>query len=230
MTQVVKVTFDGGSIKTEPMEFLTHATAKARRMSPTGAELAAEIDELMERRPDISRHRFGKCINGCSNGIGDVRKRLYPRAATVKKVRDLIANPPPECLKQKHPRAGTGTARRRGKIQDTHDLEMRRQRRYAAIRRAANATAKDRIERGLDANSARQATVKFAQQAMEERMRDEARLADPIEQALLALRRDRHIIYRASVKNGPHNHFIIRRRSGDQEIDEQQLLQMAKHA
>jgi hypothetical protein len=184
----------------------------------TGAYLADQIEAMLKRRPDVSPSKLGYLLRGRRSGINDLRAIENPKPETVTRVLDIIANPPPEVLyltrDQYKPRKYNPEAN---------------QRRCAAIRRSVSAMARERNAKGLSAASASTAAVRLAQQAIEDLQKEQARLADPIEQAMTKLRRARRVVYRASVHGGPHNRFYISG-MGTKTISERELLKMARAA
>lgn len=97
-------------------------------------------------------------------------------------------------------------------------------RRGAAIRRTVSEKARQRIEQGLDARSCSQASVRHAQFAIERENEQNARLADPIEQAKHALRKRYTPVLNAETMGGPAGHFIVGRRT----VSKDELLAMAR--
>lgn len=179
---------------------------------PTGAELAAEIDALLERRPDISKVRVGLLLRCKRNGVEDLRIRNIVHKATVAKVRALIADPPAEVLKR--PNIGYRPSRCARKAVD---------RRSAAIRTAAVKQAEARIQAGLSSGKAASIQVRLAQRDLERQRAERDRLACPVEQALLKIRRRGRVVFRASVHGGPHDRFIM----GARRLTEAEILQLA---
>lgn len=204
---------------------------------PTGLQLKAEIDALFERRPDLSRNRFGKLINGSSNGIRDVTKRNNPRRETVLKVRALIADPPEEAVAKVHPRIAAARARGctlKGRRKASpgemtrEDYQVLCHIRARKVQRANRDKALARIAEGHAWQTAENASTRINQRNLEERLAEAARADDPIECALTALRRERHVIYRASVEGGSRDRFILCKRDGKKEIGEDELLSLAR--
>lgn len=179
----------------------------------TGPQLADALERLLKQRPDIARTKLGHILRNKSNAIDDIRKWDNPKPATVAKVLAFIANPPAEaCYIPMDKRRRPGPARN--------------QRRIAAIRRSTTNRAMARIEKGLSAESASDACTRFAQREIEARILENKRLDDPIEQALLKVRKTR-IVYRASVHGGPHDRFYISGK-GRETISEKELLKLAQ--
>jgi hypothetical protein len=72
-------------------------------------------------------------------------------------------------------------------------------------------------------------TVATAMVAIRATMEAERRATDPIEQALLKIRRSRRIVYRASVHGGPPDRFYVSGK-GRETIGIPELLKMAEAA
>lgn len=184
----------------------------------TGAELASEIDDLLLRRPDLSKWRIGMLLQSSRHGVEYLRTVKRPRQGTIIKVRELIANPPSGAFKR------PSVPPPRHKHSNNHKA-------LAALRRSNRERAEDRMARGLGATGPGVPTcVRLAQLALERQQDEERRRKDPVEQALLVLRRQRRIIYRASVVGGPHDRFYISG-NGRETISVSDVIKLArKHA
>lgn len=224
-------------VPVEPLRFLTPAEARdeMRAKFPTGPQLADEIDAFLKTRPDVSRQRFGVAFSGSPDAVRTIRRRAYPRPQTVAKARALMADVPDECLKRETPRISAARERgytlrpRRGE-QTLEDYQRKCHIRAQKLAKNNRRKAEARIAAGLSSMSCSSVSIKITQRILEDTNAQLARYSDPVEQALTKLRRDRQIIFRASVIDGPHNQFVLRRRSGDEIISEDQLLQMAQRA
>lgn len=184
----------------------------------TGAELADALEDLFKRRPDVSRGKSGHILRGRRDLIGDLRKYKFPKPETVKKILDFIANPPPESLyipkeQRRRPRPNPEAGQRRA-------AAMRR-----TIARKAAALL-DGDTSVLTSNGRASAAISAAAIAIRQQRAAQSRLDDPIEQALLKVRKKR-IVFRASVYGGAHNRFYISGR-GRETISEDELLQLAR--
>lgn len=101
---------------------------------------------------------------------------------------------------------------------------IRGQRVAAKVRRATTAKAMERIEQGLDAKTAKQATVRHAQFALEAELEMKTRLSDPIEQAKQRLQKRYSIVCSEAVYGGDPDLFVVGSRKG---VTRDQLLDMA---
>jgi hypothetical protein len=179
----------------------------------TGLELAAALERMLEQRPDVSRSKISLLLRGRRGGFQEIRAIKQVKPETIRKAMALIANPPAEALlipmdQRKRPGPRPGDCR------------------AAAVRRSMTTRAMNRIAKGLSAESARSAALRFAQREIEARQRDDARLTDPVEMALLTLRKTR-VVYRASVKGGSHDRFYIAGK-GRETINENELIELAR--
>lgn len=144
----------------------------------TGAEIAAELDALLKRRPDLSAYKMGKAIRNKGNALDEIRATPRIKAVTVKKIRDFIACPeearyiPRSEYKERAPGFG--------------------QRIAAGIRRASVRKAREHLATGQDIMSAPQAAVRLAGLAVLEQIKEEQRRTCPIEQAKIELRKQRY--------------------------------------
>jgi hypothetical protein len=215
------------------------ATPAADAAPPfTGAQLAAEIDVFLART-GMAQSRFGHLALNSPNALPRMRVQPLVRAETIARVRAFIANPPADALQQprcRHkpkpaprPTAAAATpppppqpparvtrepAPRRDPTQRPPSLDAAESRRagtmrhIAAIARSKEKVATDLVDAGADPT--RQSTY-VANQMREiiRRRAEEARQADPIEQAKLALRRRGRIVCDASVDGGRHGRFFV---------------------
>lgn len=221
-------------VPVEPMRFVTPAEAaeEMRLKHPTGAQLLAEIEAFLKAHPEVSRQRFGWQMSGSPDGVNVLRKRLHPRPKTVAKARAIMADIPAEVLKRDTPRMAAAKARGYTIKARKGDLTLEEHQRLTRLRfqksaRTNRTKAQARIDAGLSSESSKSVTIKLTQRALEDQQAQLARGADPVEQALTRLRRDRNIVFRASVVDGPADQFVLRRRSGDQFISQDQLLELA---
>lgn len=105
------------------------------------------------------------------------------------------------------------------------DAQIRGQRVAAKVRRATSAKARERIERGLDARTATQATVRHAQFAIEAENAIQARLSDPVGQAKAKLQRRYAPVVSMAVYGGDPDLFVVGNRKG---VTRDELLAMAE--
>jgi hypothetical protein len=188
----------------------------------TGAELATELEALLASNPRLSKWRTGNYLFSSRYGIGTLRKTKLVRQATIIKVRAFIANPPAEAFK----RPSTGS---RGRTPCSAEANERRK---ASIRRSVSRKARALIagdESILTTGGRVNQTVATAMVAIRATMEAERRATDPIEQALLKIRRSRRIVYRASVHGGPPDRFYVSGK-GRETIGIPELLKMAEAA
>lgn len=194
----------------------------------TGSDLAAELDTLLAGDPKLSKWRIGKIVYGCKCGVETIRRRLRVLPLTVERVRALCANPPPEAYAKplgrpaqpKAPRAPRKIACHRRPITEAHSTKM-----LAGIKRSQRAQAKERIAQGLDSASASPG-VRITQRYLEKQAADMARIADPVEQAKLKLRRNNRVVFSESVYGGRKDRFIVSGR-GRESISTAELMALA---
>lgn len=188
----------------------------------TGGQLAAAIDALLIRRPDISKKRMGIAFYGCKHGVEAIRKAKWVRESTAEKVIALIENPPAEVLKIVPQRKGVRQQRQR------LSTEVRGQRIAAGIRRSTMRKAQARIDAGLSTDTCTNAAIKWAQRDLEEAHRQRNRLMDPIEQAKTILRQARYVpVCSMGVYDGDPELFRVGYRCN---ISRAELLSMADAA
>lgn len=174
---------------------------------PTGADLAREIDALLAARPDVIKARFSQAMNGHRNAIEQLRRVKFPLPTTVALVRGLIANPPLEALRQ----PALAARRSPGNLATPLPIDGRHgaERHQALVRQRVTRQAEARIAAGLAAAGAASAVVRFAQQALEVRHAETARLADPFEQAKVKLQRRGRVVYSMAVHGGRPDRFFV---------------------
>lgn len=200
--------------------------SRSKHVGPSGADLAAQIDALLDRDPSISKSAIGVALTGSPGGVERLRKVARPHAATIAKVAQLLADPPRSQAVDRLPRPyckdpGSCTAPSRGPCRrcfvKTHARGSDR------IRRSVRESAQRRIDQGLPAGSAASASVRVTQLAIQAQRATEARQADPVEQAKAILRRRFSPVCDAAVTGGPEGHFTVGRKI----VDRPELLAMA---
>jgi hypothetical protein len=182
---------------------------------PTGAQLADELDAFIATH-GLAKTKVAEHLFGTRNYIERLRKRC-PYRATIEKVRTFLAAPPPAMLKSEAAaplgdrryavNRRDSTAKPETPLMDREERQrVNGQRHSAEIRRGQEQKAAAR----LDAGQKGRTSVERAQMAdIGRRRADEARQADPIEQAKLALQRKGRVVYSASVSGGRKDRFIV---------------------
>jgi hypothetical protein len=94
-------------------------------------------------------------------------------------------------------------------------------RRVAAVRRGQEHEAGKRLDAGLTGRNSVERTLMAS---IERRREQDARLADPIEQAKAILRKRYSPVVGAEVVDGPKGHFVVGRKL----VTEKELLAMAR--
>lgn len=182
--------------------------------SVTGADLAAELDALLARRPELSKSKIGLLLRNKRNGIEEIRSAIKPLPSTVAKVRAFIAAPPAEALlltSEELSRINSDSARR--------GVDKR----CATIRRDAVSQAR-RILDG-DTSIKRNAVISAAVRDLKAQRQNEARLADPVERAKLKLQRAGYRpVVCATIIGGPEGLFVVGRRR----VTKDELLRLAE--
>lgn len=184
----------------------------------TGPELADALGRFLAERPEISRHKVGLFLRGRSGFLKEIRKAKNPKPETVARIMGLISNPPPEVFLL------PPDQRRKPGPREGHGERVR-----AGIRRSITRKAKALLsgDNSVKTTGGRvNASILAAAINIQVMEAAQARLEDPIEQALLKVRK-RRVIYRASVHGGPHNRFYIGGK-GRETISERELLELAK--
>jgi hypothetical protein len=179
----------------------------------TGVELAAELEVLLLANPHISKWRTGKLLFNSRQGIKVLKRSRTVQQATIIKVREFIANPPDDVFKR--PCGGNN-----GRVATTGI-------RKSISRKAIALLAGDQSV--LTTGGKVSHAVAAAMVAIQNTQETERRAADPVEQALLKLRRSRRIVYRASVHGGPDDRFYVSGK-GKETVDVPELLKMAEAA
>jgi hypothetical protein len=190
---------------------------------PSGAELAAEVDLLIEKH-GLSKSAVGRHLLNQGSGVEALRKSAHPRRATVERVRALLADPPIEQLRARAPvgdrrfkPAKPAPAPRRDPTQppetpslDQADKQRLNGQRYASeVRRGQEREAAALVDQGVDPSSVKSTFQGNLMRQIIARRADEARQADPVEQAKIALQRKGRTVYAASVVGGPKNRFVV---------------------
>jgi hypothetical protein len=187
----------------------------------TGVELAAELEVLLLANPHISKWRTGKLLFNSRQGIKVLKRSRTVQQATIIKVREFIANPPDDVFKR--PCGGNN-----GRVATTDAKERRK----AGIRKSISRKAIALLagdQSVLTTGGKVSHAVAAAMVAIQNTQETERRAADPVEQALLKLRRSRRIVYRASVHGGPDDRFYVSGK-GKETVDVPELLKMAEAA
>lgn len=185
-------------------------SAPSKTSRPTGAELAAELDALIVEH-GLSKKHVGVRLFGSSGGIECLRRKPRPYQITVDKVRALIADPPIEELRGKRtwtrrappaPRDPTAPP-----DTDAGDRQVTKVAQLgASIRRGQEQAAAEKLDAGLKPKNSFERALMGN---IERRREEEARQADPVEQAKLALQRKGRTVYSASVVGGPKHLFVV---------------------
>lgn len=176
----------------------------------TGADLAAKLDAFLAANPHISKWRVGMYVHGGRHGVRNLRLTANPRPSTIAKVKAVIENPPEEL----HKRHGGG---RRPGCQPSPNA-------IAGLKRSNRQRAIARMEAGLPLGGGQ--GTKLTQMALEKLAATQRRYDDPLEQALMKLRRDRRVVYRASIYGGPHDRFYISGK-GRETVSADEIMAMA---
>lgn len=151
----------------------------------TGADLAAQLDELLRRNPSLSKWRIGILVHNRRQGVESLRISKNPRPGTVAKVLAILQAPPPEAFK-KPPR-------------------------YVPPKQPRRVSSQTRTQKAI------RSALKAQQEA------EQARLADPVEQAKSILRRRYSPVVSAEVVNGPRGKFVV----GRKVVSQTELMDMA---
>jgi hypothetical protein len=188
---------------------------------PSGAELADSLVRWCEGS-GASQIRLSLHLFGSQSGIRTLRESKRPKQATIDKVTAFLANPvAPERLPERpRPRC---SARRSSYSANTAGSE-RGAKIAAAIRRGIRKQAAKALDAGEDG---RNAAVRGAMIEIAEQRADQARLADPVEQAKLLIRRSGYRCFDARVelgeKKGKGKFFV-----GSRLVDEVGLFAFAE--
>lgn len=183
----------------------------------TGAELAAELDAIIARH-GLSKVTVGQFLFHRGGGVETLRQSAFPRRETVAKVRALVADPPLDKLRPKRRAKAKAAAPPRAAAPVT--LEPWTPRKPAAVdkpvrrvsaavntpaRRRLQAEAQKHIAAGTMAPAG---NVRVVQLAIQDRQKEQDRLADPFEQARSKLQRTK-VVYCATVSGGRADRFIV---------------------
>jgi hypothetical protein len=174
----------------------------------TGASLAAEIDALIERT-GANRGRVSNLLFDSGTGIERLREARRPKAETVEKVRLFLDHPPADlfaapALSRRDPTQKPDTP-----LMDAADRQrLNGQRHHAANKRASESVAAKLVDAGADP-SKQNSMVGSQMREIQRRRAEEARQADPVEQAKVALQRKGRSVYAADVAGGRPGHFHI---------------------
>lgn len=205
----------------------------------SGAALAAEIDEFLSSSGMSASRFGRLAMNGSPSGLARIRRQRVVTENVAKRVRAFISNPPPEALQRKAraatrptskissrrlspaakvpagectPSAGTSMPSDATEMPVSIDSGERQriaaQRRGASVNRAREQHAAGLVDRGINPSS-QNSQVAAQMRSIVTRREAEARAADPIEQAKLALRQRGRIVFCASVYNGPKGRFFV---------------------
>jgi hypothetical protein len=181
----------------------------------TGAELADAVERFLDTRPDLSRAKSAVFLRG-RRTFRELRGIARVKPETSEKAEAFIADPPAACAyikpEDRKPRTNN---------------PMAGLRRVAGIRRRITEQARAVLDSGVILTGKGNSAIWGAINDIQAQREAQHRATDPTEQALLKLRRQRYIVYRASVRGGPHNRFYISSRGGET-ISETQLLKMAR--
>lgn len=181
----------------------------------TGDQLADELDAFIAKH-GLARTRVAKAALKHSSGIASLRRFKFPAARTIERVRSFLADPGP--LEELKP------GKRQPQSRRNPDAEtIRRQR---AINSASRAQAMKRIEDGLPVGDVKDVPVRVrcAQIKLEQELKDQARLACPVEQAKTVLRRRHAPVVSAETVGGPKGKFVVGRKT----VSKSELLEMAE--
>jgi hypothetical protein len=174
----------------------------------TGASLAAEIDALIERT-GANRGRVSNLLFDSGTGIERLREARRPKAETVEKVRLFLDHPPADlfaapALSRRDPTQKPDTP-----LMDAADRQrLNGQRHHAANKRASESVAAKLVDAGADP-SKQNSMVGSQMREIQRRRAEEARQADPVEQAKIALQRKGRSVYAADVAGGKAGHFHV---------------------
>jgi hypothetical protein len=188
---------------------------------PSGAELADSLVRWCEGS-GASQIRLSLHLFGSQSGIRTLRESKRPKQTTIDKVTVFLADPvAPERLPERpRPR---GSVRRSTYSANTAGSE-RGAKIAAAIRRGIRKQAAKALDAGEDG---RNAAVRGAMVEIAEQRADQARLADPVEQAKLLIRRSGYRCFDARVelgeKKGKGKFFV-----GSRLVDEAGLFAFAE--
>jgi hypothetical protein len=183
--------------------------AKAAAPSPSGIELAASIDALLAQHPTIVKAkllaRMGMGVTCLKQYASGARS---PTPKVVARVAAFLADPQITDDMAKRPRPG----RPRRPVTITYSSEDRSvgaARVFAAACRRQTAEAARILEANPDAKGGRNESITAAIAQLRRARDDEARRADPVEQAKLALRKRGRVVFDASVDGGRKGRFFV---------------------
>lgn len=180
----------------------------------TGAELAAQLDEFLATRPELSRWRIGVMLYGRRSGIDSLRRIGQPTAKMIARIQGIIDNPPPDAFKRVQQRAERKPRRARNPANALNGLK-----------RSNRQRAEARISAGLPLGGGQ--AVRLTQIALQKLRSDEERLKDPLEQAKTKLRRNGRVVYSMSIYGGPADKFIVSGR-GSEPVSANEIMAMAR--
>jgi hypothetical protein len=184
-----------------------------------GDALALELERFCQAN-GIAPTRFGKICCSGRGSILRILRRNQPTDYLVAQIRAGLDNPPAELFAPRKARRQLATS------YDAEKIRRSAARRADAVRKGAIAKAMHRIEQGLGPADVRGGGVhiRIAQIAIESRLKEEARLADPVEQAKTILRRRYAPVVSAEIVNGPAGMFVVGRKT----VSKSEMLEMAE--
>lgn len=208
----------------------------------TGAELAAELDRLLQRTPGLSKRKIGLLVDTSFGGVEHLRKRKVVSQRIITRVRKIIASPPSSAFTDygpKNPCQGDawyeahncdrpfyqGTDRYARPPEPRRGLS-RSEKVVAGMKSANRRRAIKALDAGVNPNTAKPTWLKLAMMEVQKERNEAARLVDPVEMAKLTLRRERIIVYSLSIKGGPKDSYFVSCRREPVSADE--LVALAK--
>lgn len=202
-----------------------HAVAPSPTV--TGAQLVAEIEEFLERCPEISKTLFCDYVFNSKSAMWKLGRRKAVGAEVVKRIRDTIAEPPASLQRQREARNKPHDHRgvtevvlkplygqeaalvpfarspaapvaskvnkpprpRRAAPCASSNEKLQFQRQAQQAMRTNRKAAEAFLDSGKSSSDATSVSMKIEARKVEVRRAEEARLADPIEQAKIYIRR-----------------------------------------
>jgi hypothetical protein len=193
-----------------------HHQAPLAERRPSGAELADQL-ERWARASDAPIIRVSLFLFNSQSGIRSLRDSKHPKDSTIAKVRAFFESPPAiEELPERPPQNRPPYVPK----QPSNDGA----RAAAAVRQAQTSRARNWLDSGKTIADA-PPSMKIEIRAELTRRAEQARRADPVEQAKLIIRRKTRLpVFGAEVTDGPKGKFFIGRRL----VTEKELLAEAR--
>lgn len=190
--------------------------AKQVLAGPSGPEFADEIEAWLTAHPDLIKSRVTAWLGMAGGDLGGFRRGRQPTAKTVQRIRGLLAGPVPDTLgwggaatPRVRPARRDPTAQPDTPLLDMGDRRATKNARIAAgVNRAREQHAARLVDAGADPTK-QNSFMGGQMRSIIRRREDEARAADPVEQAKLALRRRGRVVFDASVHGGAKGRFIV---------------------